>query len=116
MEELFITKIHIHEVRHLKDFDIPLSETERKHLILIGRNGSGKTSVLEAIGHTLFRLHGGQALRFQDPGEILIDVSIGQRQIHDLRVEGKLVTAYFEAKRGPNFETPTGVKIISLEP
>ncbi|MEY3443569.1 MAG: hypothetical protein RLZZ519_1850, partial [Bacteroidota bacterium] len=53
MEELFITKIHIHEVRHLKDFEIPLSETERKHLILTGRNGSGKTSVLLELNTSL---------------------------------------------------------------
>jgi len=47
--ELFIEKITINEVRHLKDVDIPISSEERKHLILTGKNGSGKTSVLEAI-------------------------------------------------------------------
>lgn len=49
MEELFITKIDIKNVRHLKDISIPLSTEERKHLILTGKNGSGKTSVLNAI-------------------------------------------------------------------
>ena len=49
MQDLFITKIHIGKVRHLTNVDIVLSDTERKHLILTGKNGSGKTSLLEAI-------------------------------------------------------------------
>lgn len=49
MENTFLTNIHIKNVRHLKDIEIPLSTTERKHLILTGKNGSGKTSVLEAL-------------------------------------------------------------------
>ncbi len=47
--ELFIEKITINEVRHLKDVEIPISSDERKHLILTGKNGSGKTSVLNEI-------------------------------------------------------------------
>ena len=47
--ENFITKIKINKVRHLKDIEIKLPEDKRTHLILTGRNGSGKTSVLEAL-------------------------------------------------------------------
>lgn len=50
MENIFISKIHINKVRHLENVDILLSETERKHLILTGKNGSGKTSLLESLG------------------------------------------------------------------
>jgi predicted ATP-binding protein involved in virulence len=49
MKDLFITRITIHHVRHLKQLEITLSPDERKHLMLTGKNGSGKTSVLEAI-------------------------------------------------------------------
>ncbi|MCU0340232.1 MAG: AAA family ATPase [Spirosomaceae bacterium] len=49
MEEIFVTKVRINKVRHLENLEIPLSDTERKHLILTGKNGSGKTSVLEGI-------------------------------------------------------------------
>jgi predicted ATP-binding protein involved in virulence len=49
MRDVFITKIHIAKVRHLENVDIVLSDTERKHLILTGKNGSGKTSLLEAM-------------------------------------------------------------------
>lgn len=53
MEKLFITSVTIESVRHLKDITIPLSEEKPKHLILTGRNGSGKTSVLEALANHL---------------------------------------------------------------
>jgi predicted ATP-binding protein involved in virulence len=43
-------------VRHLTDVDIVLSDTERKHLILTGKNGSGKTSLLEAIRYVVGRM------------------------------------------------------------
>ena len=50
MNHLYITNIHIDKVRHLQDIDIPVGSVEnRKHLILTGRNGSGKTSLLEAV-------------------------------------------------------------------
>jgi len=49
MEDIFITNLDIRKVRHLKNLCIPLSADERKHLILTGKNGSGKTSVLEEI-------------------------------------------------------------------
>jgi predicted ATP-binding protein involved in virulence len=44
----FITKINIKKVRHLENIDIVLGD-EKKHLILTGKNGSGKTSVLEEL-------------------------------------------------------------------
>lgn len=48
-QDLFITKLYIHKVRHLEQIEIPLSDEKRKHLILTGKNGSGKTSVLLAL-------------------------------------------------------------------
>ena len=49
MEQTFLTDIEIKKVRHLENISIPLDKEKRKHLILTGKNGSGKTSVLEAI-------------------------------------------------------------------
>lgn len=49
MEKLFVTKLEIKKVRHLKDITINLSDTTSQHLIFTGKNGSGKTSVLDAI-------------------------------------------------------------------
>lgn len=49
MEQVFLTGIEIKKVRHLEDISIPLDKEKRKHLILTGKNGSGKTSILEAL-------------------------------------------------------------------
>lgn len=49
MEQAFIKSVNIIEVRHLKDLNICLADSEKKHLIFTGKNGSGKTSVLQSI-------------------------------------------------------------------
>ncbi|OMP80647.1 AAA family ATPase [[Flexibacter] sp. ATCC 35208] len=46
MNDIFISSISINEVRNTKELEIPISSDERKHLIITGRNGSGKTSLL----------------------------------------------------------------------
>ena len=48
-QDIYITNIHINEVRHLRDVSIMLSYPKRMHLIITGKNGSGKTSLLEAM-------------------------------------------------------------------
>lgn len=53
MDKVFITDLTIKNVRHLKDIKIPLSGEKAKHLIFTGKNGSGKTSVLEAMADYL---------------------------------------------------------------
>lgn len=55
MEQTFLTSVNIVNVRHLQNITIPLDKNKRKHLILTGKNGSGKTSVLEALAeHFLY--------------------------------------------------------------
>lgn len=49
MKKIFISNIKIEKVRHLKNLKIELSDEEKKHLILTGKNGSGKTSLLNSI-------------------------------------------------------------------
>lgn len=49
MRQTYLTQINIKSVRHLKNICIPLSSEKRKHLLITGKNGSGKTSVLEAL-------------------------------------------------------------------
>ena len=45
----YIKNIYIKQVRHLKDVSIPLEKEAYPHLMITGKNGSGKTSVLNAI-------------------------------------------------------------------
>ena len=53
MKSIFVTDIQIENVRHLKNIPITLSKDKFKHLILTGKNGSGKTSVLRAVSNYL---------------------------------------------------------------
>lgn len=57
--EHFITSVHINEVRHLKNIEIKLNPEKRQHLILTGKNGSGKTSVLKAVRNHLQMINDG---------------------------------------------------------
>ena len=46
MENVYITKVILEEVRNLTYAEIPLSTKEKKNLIITGKNGSGKTTIL----------------------------------------------------------------------
>ncbi len=47
--EHYIREIHIDKLRHLSDIDIVLNPNRRQHLMITGKNGSGKTSLLIAL-------------------------------------------------------------------
>lgn len=49
MENIFITKLILEKVRNLDYVEIPLSEDRIKHLIFTGKNGSGKTTILDGL-------------------------------------------------------------------
>ena len=53
MENVYITKVILEEVRNLTYAEIPLSAIEKKNLIITGKNGSGKTTVLNALASYL---------------------------------------------------------------
>ena len=52
----YINNIHINQVRHLKDINIPLEKDAYPHLMITGKNGSGKTSLLNAIADHMERI------------------------------------------------------------
>ena len=52
----YINNIHINQVRHLKDINIPLEKDAYPHLMITGKNGSGKTSLLNAIAIHIERI------------------------------------------------------------
>ncbi|MEA2013025.1 MAG: AAA family ATPase, partial [Verrucomicrobiota bacterium] len=53
MKDFFIQNILIKNVRDIHDFAIQLDDKKRKHLIITGKNGSGKTSTLLEIDNLL---------------------------------------------------------------
>ena len=89
MQDIFITKINIKEVRNIKDFEINLSETERKHLIITGKNGSGKTSLIAEIKQFLNQIVTGNAGSYNHwLKEIsLLETELEARQNHGNFVE-----------------------------
>jgi predicted ATPase len=116
MTETFITHIHVEKVRNIEDLDIPLSVSERKHLILTGKNGSGKTSLLEALHQCLYRI-----LYTIPLSQILhntgTEVTLNQMPPHPDPSGAnyrRFVMIDFEAKRRVDFTPPQGVMKIDL--
>ena len=60
----FIKNIHINKLFHLNDFDIPISREEFPHLIITGKNGSGKTVLLNAISDFLNTIKSDKSAEF----------------------------------------------------
>lgn len=58
--EHYLTEIKIDKLRHLSNISIKLNEDKRQHLLLTGKNGSGKTTILLAISQFLKALENKQ--------------------------------------------------------
>ena len=56
MKDYFIEKVIIKDVRDIKNLEILLDNSKRKHLIITGKNGCGKTSTLLEINNLLNKL------------------------------------------------------------
>ena len=123
---MFLTDIHINALRHLKDIDITLARDKRQHLILTGKNGSGKTSLLEAICWHLEEISGVmQKTEYISGGVITvgnvkpeIDISIRastSEQYDNYTVVPPFICAYFDAARLSRVEQPKGVENIVLK-
>ena len=52
----YIKNIHINKVRHLSNINIPLEKEDYPHLMITGKNGSGKTSLLNAMANHIERI------------------------------------------------------------
>ncbi len=63
--EHYITEIYIEKLRHLQDIRISLNQDTRQHLLITGKNGSGKTSLLLAIEKYLSAVNEGDFYRFK---------------------------------------------------
>ena len=63
MKEYFINEIYIDKLYHLSNITIELNTTKRQHLLLTGKNGSGKTSLLLRLVRYLKVLKDGHLIR-----------------------------------------------------
>lgn len=118
MEDIFITKLEIHKVRHLKNVYIPVSEDERKHLILTGKNGSGKTSVLEEIRKFLTDIENGKSEHILKYTDIIYQDVTVKFNSPDAMIEkvfsGKFLFSSFETARTADMDIPAGVAKIKI--
>lgn len=122
MEPTFLTAIHIHKVRHLTDIDIPLSSDVRKNLILTGKNGSGKTSVLDALSGNIMDL-GTDLYQIddtnRDTGRWINGITIYGTDFGILRQRfqsGQFIQAYLRDKRNIQVNIPKNIEKVDLEP
>lgn len=103
MKDIFITNFYIKQIRHLKDLKIPLSNTERQHLILTGHNGSGKTSVLLELKDYLSLIAKNSFAIELRP--TLLDVQFSDfEQIRVAYASKNFILAFFGAKRSAEFK------------
>ena len=116
MQNVFMTNIHIKKVRHLQNMDIYISDTERKHLILTGKNGSGKTSLLEAMRDSV--LYQQQAIR-QDGTRLLRYTGLKNPDInilysHNIPNFSNVIFVYIPAERS-TFTLPSAIEIVNID-
>jgi predicted ATP-binding protein involved in virulence len=124
LNDIFITNIHVKQSRNISNFDIPLSQEKRSHLILTGKNGSGKTSLLMDL-HDLLSdaMQEGRIRTFNysvpfssDKLSIALFNQKGQHEVIKTMIRnGTCIVACFDAKRLSNMVIPTGVKKIGLK-
>ena len=109
--EHFITQIKIGKVRHLTDITIDFDAKNRQHLILTGKNGSGKTSVLSGIRDILLDTARGNHGRYGNKHKVA-NLTVGHKNIlmhgidgedTDISLTYNLGTEVYEKYRGGEF-------------
>lgn len=110
--EHFITEIQIRQLRHLSDITILLDQEKRQHLMITGKNGSGKTSLLLALKEYLTDIEYGECL---DKYNIQICATLNYEEyLGDLYRSGEFIIAFFPAGRKIQLLRANGVEDIRL--
>lgn len=116
----YIKKIHINELFHLRNIDIPIANEKAPHLIITGKNGSGKTVLLNAMADFLDNIRDNTILGVRKVGKKL-DISIEHQQIDMTEInldllnvpeliysyqKGDFIMAFYEAARKVRMNEP----------
>lgn len=117
MEHIFITNLAIKKIRHLKNIFIPLSEERIRHVILTGKNGSGKTSVVETLAGYLDIIIGGSRENSFKNYQKELDINLNNKidSIPELAWKYNYILAYYKADRVFQAEQPRHVEKVQLK-
>jgi predicted ATP-binding protein involved in virulence len=107
---MFIEKIIIKEILNLRDIEIDLGK-EKKHLILTGKNGCGKTTVLRFI-NDFFE----SEIRNTVSEKIINGIDIFFNQNKEIKnfYSKYFIFYFFEAKRKSDIKPSNGVEKLNL--
>jgi predicted ATP-binding protein involved in virulence len=115
-EKVFIEKIKINKVRHLENFEINLGN-KKKHLIITGKNGSGKTSLFDEIRKHLRFLETGKwnpLNRSEETSKIYLKMN-NLEKLREKRNDNDFFIASFDVNRKLRVIESSGVKKVSVE-
>lgn len=118
----FITDIQINKIFHLENIHIPIDKKEKKHLIITGKNGSGKTSLLLALKEFLSILITDPSLSFLQAEEhkirseqrlnLLKQQTASHEKIHQAEQHVRMYAQKFNSAFGK--VTPTTSNIVEI--
>lgn len=103
----FIKNIHVNELFHLKNFDIPIADEQTPHLFITGKNGSGKTVLLNALSDFLDSLK-HYSLDFPENGELSLTFPNTPLVVtlNDEFSQKDFIVAFYHAARKPQMIEP----------
>jgi len=122
--ETFIQEIEVRDLFHLRNITIPINHEKREHLILTGKNGSGKTVLLNALIELLEDWkYGGQTYDNYRYGTGMMNVynrkikiSISKLYLFEQVGKDNHIIAYYGAQRHPQLKEPQGPVKPDLTP
>lgn len=116
MSGICIDSVHIGCVRHLRDITIPVSsDGQPRHLILTGKNGSGKTSVLDAIASYIDAVSLGDYSLDSRRYGINLTFNIDNADVYGRYKAGDCVFAHFKARRQFAASVPTQIEKVVFD-
>ncbi|MCD7746003.1 MAG: AAA family ATPase [Lachnospiraceae bacterium] len=89
--EHYITEIKIEELRHLSNLVIHLDADKRQHLMITGKNGSGKTSLLEAVSKYLSAINDGNLMKID--GIYQNWLGVAEKELKNAKTEAQKIRA-----------------------
>lgn len=105
----YIDNIHINKLYHLEDFDIPIAKRQYPHLIITGKNGSGKTVLLNAIADYLQYYHNQKSISlFEDSNTaIIVHFDLNTMFEKEITLQNRdFIIAFYQADRKIKMSEP----------